>query len=362
MSEKLSFDIYSCVKVYYRYADCNRCVEVCPISGAIFIENDKVNIDLKKCIDCGACVGNCPTESFKIKGFDPNQLVNDISSTEDSLISCKLNVPCASALDSQHLITMVLNKNSDVIIDIGYCNECQISGQIEVIKKNVEEANYVLYSTGVPFRVKMQSISYQPKHNQANSRRAILKLFAKKTAALAFWAIEDKINMASEEKEAEREIKNIVSEKVIPLKRVKMLNSLSKLDVSKDRKFHISNISFTSDKWIDESVCTNCGICGNICPTGAITNSDDRLKNLFNPSLCIKCKICHDVCPEKCLHLKDELSVYDFIQNKYKVLASHVMIACSECLVPFSYKGDSTVCPRCRQLEDEIRELLKIGD
>jgi hypothetical protein len=52
----------------------------------------------------------------------------------------------------------------------------------------------------------------------------------------------------------------------------------------------------------------------------------------------------------------------DFISGKYKVLAQHVMIPCSECLVPFSYKGDTTVCPRCRQLEDELRELLKIGD
>lgn len=361
MSEKLSFDIYSCVRVYYRYADCDKCVQVCP-STAIYIENDKVNLNLERCIDCGACVGNCPTESFKIKGFDPNNFVSYISSTENNLISCKLNVPCGSALDSQHLVTVVLNKNTDIVIDTGHCDVCQISKQKEIIKKNVEEANYILSCLQLPYRIKIEDISYQPKQSQETSRRSILKLFAKKTAALAFWAIEDRLNLAYEEKEEEKEFKNIVSEKVVPLKRVNFLNAVSSLDIDKDAKFEVDKISFTSDKWIDESVCTNCGICGNICPTGAITNSDDRLKNLFNPSLCIKCRICHDVCPEKCLHLKDELSVLEFAQNKYKVLATHVMIACSECLVPFSYKGDSTVCPRCRQLEDEIRELLKIGD
>jgi hypothetical protein len=60
--------------------------------------------------------------------------------------------------------------------------------------------------------------------------------------------------------------------------------------------------------------------------------------------------------------LEEKLYLEDFISGKYKVLAQHVMIPCSECLVPFSYKGDTTVCPRCRQLEDELRELLKIGD
>lgn len=361
MTQKLSFDIYSCVRVYYRYADCNTCVQVCPVD-AIYIENDKVFPNLDRCVECGACVGNCPTESFRIKGFDPVNLVKQLSASDTDIISCKLNLPCASALDSQHLATIVLSRNSDIKIDIGHCQNCQIGRQVEIIKKNAEEANYVLQSAGSSFRVRLEDICFEPKQAET-SRRSILKLFAKKTAALAFWAIEERLNLSGEEKQEEdREFKNIVSEKVIPRKRIALLEALAGTDIPEDASLDVNNISFTSDKWIDSYACTNCGICGNICPTGAITSSDDRLKNLFNPSLCIKCRICHDTCPEKCLHLQQKLKLEDFISNKYKVLASHVMIACSECLVPFSYKGDSTVCPRCRQLEDEIRELLKIGD
>lgn len=361
MTQRLSFDIYSCVRVYYRYADCNICIQVCPVD-AVKIENDKVIPNFDRCVECGACVGNCPTESFKIKGFDPLELVRQISTSDTDIISCKLNLPCASALDSQHLVTMVLSKGSDIKIDIGHCQNCQIGIQLEIIKKNTEEANYVLQSVGSDFRVRLEDLRFEPKQTE-NSRRSILKLFAKKTAALAFWAIEERLNLSPDEKQTEdREFKNIVSEKVVPNKRVALLEAIARTDTPEDAYFDVNMISFTSDKWIDSSACTNCGICGNICPTGAITNSDDRLKNLFNPSLCIKCKICHDTCPEKCLHLEEKLKIEDFISNKHKVLASHVMIACSECLVPFSYKGESTVCPRCRQLEDEIKELLKIGD
>lgn len=361
MGDRLLFDVYSCVKVYYRYADCSKCVDVCP-SQAVYVENDKVNLNLQNCVECGACVGNCPTESFKLKGFDPNRLVKELSTSDIDIISCKLNLPCASALDSQHLATLVLNRGGDVKIDIGHCDNCQIGRQLEIINKNVQEANYILQAAGSNHRVRLENIQFQPEQRES-SRRSILKLFAKKTAVLAFWAIEERLNLSEEGKqEEERDFKNIVSEKVVPEKRMALIDALSKTDIPQDSYFEVEKISFSSDKWIDNTVCTNCGICGNICPTGAITNSDDRLKNLFNPSLCIKCRICHDTCPEKCLHLEERLNVWDFVQNKHKVLASHVMIACSECLVPFSYKGDSTTCPRCRQLEDEIKELLRIGD
>lgn len=361
MTQRLSFDIYSCVRVYYRYADCNTCVQVCP-ADAVQIENDKVFLNLERCLECGACVGNCPTESFRIKGFDPIELVRRLSTSDTEIVSCKLNLPCASAIDSQHMASIVISKGSDLRIDTGHCKSCQIGRQLDIIKKNAEEANYILQSVGSSFRVKLEDIYFEPKQTET-SRRSILKLFAKKTAALAFWAIEERLNLPQDEKQEEnREFKNIVSEKVVPRKRIALLEALSGADIPQDASFEVDMVSFTSDKWIDSSVCTNCGICGNICPTGAITNSDDRLKNLFNPSICIKCRICHDTCPEKCLHLEQKLKLHDFINNRYKVLASHVMIACSECLVPFSYKGDSTVCPRCRQLEDEIRELLKVGD
>ncbi|MGC9006915.1 MAG: 4Fe-4S dicluster domain-containing protein, partial [Sulfurihydrogenibium sp.] len=276
------------------------------------------------------------------------------------LISCKLNVPCLSALDESYLSAMCIEKQNDLVLDIKHCYNCSIGKQLDLIKANAEKANYILQSAGVDYRVKLEEIGYEKEEKQENKRRAFLKMFVKQTASLAFWAVAEKLPI-DEKEVGDKEFKNIVSEKVYPTKREILINALSKTDYE-DKYFLVDKIDFSSDKWIDNYKCTNCSVCYNVCPTGALTPSDSKLKVLFSPSLCIKCRICHDVCPEKCIHLEEKLYISDFVSKKYKVLAEHVMIPCSECLVPFSYKGDTTVCPRCRQLEDELRDLLKIGD
>lgn len=357
----IQFDVYSCVRVYYRYAQCSKCVDVCP-TKAVYIEDDKVRLLEENCVRCAACVGNCPTGSFKIDGLDPQKVILNLGKMEDGLVSCKSNVPCLSFLSSEYLVTLALEKKSDIVMDIGFCKECIIKNQLDVIKKNMDMANYILESIPVNYRVLAEDVKFEKEQKKESSRRDIFKLFAKKTAALAFWAMEDKIQIVESEEENGKEYKNIVSEKVVPNGRFDLIDKLSSLDIKDDAWMDVSRIDFSSDKWIDNKLCSNCGICSNVCPTGALASSDDRLKILFNPSLCIKCKICHDVCPEKCLYLEDKLYIKDFVSNRYGILSTHVMIPCSECLVPFSYKGDSTVCPRCRKLEDEVRDLLKIGD
>jgi len=361
-ASRLNFDIYSCVRVYYRYADCNRCVNVCP-TQAVNIENDKVKVNVENCVECGACVGNCPSESFRLNGFDLVDFYVKFTDSDKKFISCKVDLPCLSALDENYLVSICIDKNSDLILDIGHCGQCQIGKQLDIIKHNAEKANYILEQAGLDYRVKLENIKFEKEEKQENKRRSFLKMFAKQTAALAFWAVEDKLEQIVEntEEEEEKPYKNIVSEKVIPEKRKILYTALSKIDPT-DKYFEVEKIEFSSDKWIDNSKCTNCSICYNVCPTGALTPDDSKLKVLFSPTLCIKCRICHDICPEKCIHLEEKLYLEDFISGKYKVLAQHIMIPCSECLVPFSYKGDTTVCPRCRQLEDELRDLLKVGD
>ncbi|RMD46285.1 MAG: 4Fe-4S dicluster domain-containing protein [Aquificota bacterium] len=360
---RLNFDVYSCVRTYYRYSSCQKCIDVCPIEETLYIENDKIHINEDKCISCGACVGVCPTEAFSLNGFSLKDFYEKFLESGENLISCKLNVPCVSSIDSQYLIAAAIEKDSDIILDVGHCKNCQIGQLKNRIEDIANEANYVLKQLGVENKVKLEEVAYEKpeEEKKIENRRNFLKRFAKQTAGLAFWALMPDIPVENKE-ENEEIVKNLVEEKVVPYKREVFIKAIKSSEIDlKDKYLEIDKISFTSEKWIDNKKCTNCYVCYHMCPTGALREGNQKLSILFEPSLCVKCRICHEMCPEDCLHLSDKLEL-DTFANKIEVLAEHIMIPCEECMTPFSYKGDSTICPRCRKLEDEIKDLLKIGD
>ncbi len=359
---RIQFNFYDCVHVYYKDSSCRKCVDICPAEDTVVYEEDKIKVNPETCLSCGACVGICPTEAFSLRGYSVEDTYRKMIKERDSLISCKKNVPCASIFDPQYLISLSLKNEEDIIVDIGYCEECSIGNLKKYIENNVEEANYFLESISWPYRVKAEDVKYRidKEEIKTQERRNFLKNLGKTTAGLAFWTLLPKVDML-EEKEEEK-VKNIVQEKVIPKKRLALIEALKEKDIDySDKYVLVEKVSFTSDKWIDNYKCTNCSVCYNICPTSALKPGEERLKILFEPALCIKCRICHEVCPEDCLHLAEKLNIKTFIEET-KVLAEHIMIACEECLIPFSYKGDTTICPRCRQLDDEIRDLLQIGE
>lgn len=354
----LQFDFSSCVHVYYRDSSCSLCKDVCPVEDAITQEDYKIILNSEKCVSCGACIGVCPSEAFSFKNLDISHLYEKIISENKTTLSCKRDIPCLTALNVEYLISVVINLEEDFILDIGHCKNCSIGNLLEEIEKKTEEANYFLQKLGIDKRVLLQELNIQTENKEEKDRRKFLRNFGKAAAGLTFWALMPKIPV-SEEKEEEQP-KNIVEEKVSINKRKVLIKSLQKLNIDYSNiEFEVDKLSFTSDKWIDNQKCTNCSVCYNICPTGALKAGEERLKILFEPKLCIKCRVCHEVCPEDCLHLKDTLNLKTFMEET-EILAQHIMIPCEECLIPFSYKGDTTLCPRCRQLDDEIRDLLKI--
>lgn len=55
------------------------------------------------------------------------------------------------------------------------------------------------------------------------------------------------------------------------------------------------------DKYVDESLCTECGICEKLCPYKAIKYSP---KPVFNMNKCYGCWICYNHCPTKAIYTK----------------------------------------------------------
>lgn len=48
--------------------------------------------------------------------------------------------------------------------------------------------------------------------------------------------------------------------------------------------------------WVNEEMCTGCGVCVDECTVGAISVKENSA--FIDEDNCIRCGICHDVCPE----------------------------------------------------------------
>jgi len=66
--------------------------------------------------------------------------------------------------------------------------------------------------------------------------------------------------------------------------------------------------------WIDETLCTGCGVCIAQCPVDAIALEDDNRAEI-NDSECIRCGRCHDVCPQEAVRHDSERIPQEVAQN-----------------------------------------------
>jgi len=56
--------------------------------------------------------------------------------------------------------------------------------------------------------------------------------------------------------------------------------------------------------WVNEDMCTGCGVCVEECPVDAMSVVGDTAR--INDEECIRCGRCHDVCPEEAVRHDSE--------------------------------------------------------
>ncbi len=357
----LELSVGRCVRALSVNSICTQCADVCP-TGAIALPERLPSINQALCVGCGGCVAVCPSEALTLDDFKPTDFFFEFVTDPDHLVSCQKNVPCLSALSSEHLISLCVLKKG-LILDIGHCGQCDIGEKVlGELNGRVESANYALEAIESGSQIVLKEIGYQSDEiTMEADRRDFFKSFHLRGIAKAKADFEREVT-ASTDMFVDTAIENTHSQEL----RTKKITDRRKLFFTamkrsqKPSTYHVvdaSMIPFTSQKLMDESKCTACTICYRVCPTGALTSDIRNSKIDFDPFLCVKCHLCHDVCEGGAISVSTSYNLKEWFEPKIQNLVTFSVRRCDECDALFSSVGGVKICRRCQLEEEEALEL-----
>lgn len=68
--------------------------------------------------------------------------------------------------------------------------------------------------------------------------------------------------------------------------------------------------------YIDPTECTGCGVCVDVCPTGAISLDENAVVSRIDPILCDDCLVCLDVCQNEAIQLTPSPDLVPSVQSE----------------------------------------------
>jgi len=341
-----------CVHSLSSDSQCNKCEQICPTEAIVVASKPLPSIDFLACVTCGACDAICPTEALSLDEFSLTDFFFKYISDKDNLISCRKNVPCIAALNIEDIISIAIVKK-EIILDMGYCDSCDIAYKCKLqIEKNHEEASYILEAMQSDAVIKLENIKYEvDKRDFFNS--ITLNAVSKKKNDF-----ENEIKKATKkllEHTLEKKDSRFLKQKRITNRKKLFFTAIKRLE--EPSPFHVieaNEISFTSQKLINQDTCTACQLCYRLCPSGALASDIRNSKIDFDPFLCVKCNLCHDVCESDSITLSSSYKIKSFFKPAIENLINFSLVVCSECSILFSTNFDEKLCQRCKEISMEV--------
>ena len=84
--------------------------------------------------------------------------------------------------------------------------------------------------------------------------------------------------------------------------------------------------------------CTLCLSCVSACPTGALSDSEEKPALYFSESACVQCGLCAATCPEKVIALKPQVD-FEAWSAPRRALKEEEPFHCIRCARPFGTRS-----------------------
>ena len=349
-----------CKRVRFRKSTCQICLDVCPDNAITLSPGPSIN---DNCTNCGLCQNACPTEVFQ-NGVSMDQLLlkqvesllskdRTASNKKELFIHCSqaekqdkesLAVPCLGNISENFFLGAALSGLDEVNLTKGHCSHCHLKNG-EALLTNAMTTFQAMVENIVTEEFAL-SLRQEPRDNDVDAPSTRREFFSK----IVHRATGDATATLSEQ--ADGEITNVQLEIGDGTRLSPKREMLRKLIEQNGRDNANVDAKEQASPWkkmkVDEGNCVACGICVNVCPTGALTKTfeSNQIVRHLNYSVCTNCYLCQEACPESVISFKGNYDVTDLVEDKKHVVARIDMSSCVIC-GEIIIAGRGELCTTC---------------
>ena len=328
---------------------CGRCITFCPYDAiSRQPENSlRIEVDHLTCEGCGACISACPTSALQFTEPSPQEIYGRISemlssSKEENdahdppviLFHCEemgrkvletageipmayspgvlpVEVPCLRYVSESNMLA-ALSLGAAGVGLLG-CENCP-NGERELLYQKYEFTQLILKNFDLgEDRVRILTAD---EGMESDAVKALNQFSSEldTNPVTPSWSIPRQTG--------NREILTDVIKDLIE----QTCNEPGSVDITQELPFAYAEVN--------ESGCTLCRSCANVCPSNAFKFEEENNSLHFKHINCVGCGLCEQLCPEKVITLKRELHL-DKISLDYRKVAEDEMVACTQCKKPY---------------------------
>jgi ferredoxin len=350
-----------CKRLRFSHSDCQRCVDICPENAITLDPGPSIN---DRCSSCGLCQTACPTEVFQGEIHTDQHLLSQITPFPGKdepvvkerrlFVHCQqaekqnetsFSIPCLGSITENFILGVALSGANELALTKGACSECRLKQGEQLLTNSI--AAFDVLSKTMELQQFTLNLQEKQKEEQATlSRRALFSSISggqENRAESALSPKDEAIGTSSGRNPPQmtngtrpspkREFLRSILDKTPPNRSAV---------VAYEQSFPWGNVK------IDEKNCVTCGICVNVCPTGAIyrKTKNEQLSHYFNASLCTNCRLCEEACPQKVISFEQDFLLTDVLKNEANAITRINLNACMICgeVIP---AREGEICTTC---------------
>ncbi len=359
-----------CKRLRFRQSDCQRCQDICPENAITLTPGPVVN---ERCSGCGLCQTACPTEVFQGAVHTDQVLLNKIGPflVEDRSLDgdkrrffmhCQeaepqhqksFPIPCLGSITEHFMLGVA--QQGDLVLTKGDCAQCHLRKGVLLLNN----ARAVFQSLVNSLNLNNFTLSLREKQREKQPPLSRRGFFSKVSGQQKNDNTPVELSPSIRDSQTEPTGVSEGSSEPRPSPKRAFLQTLLEKTEQPDSAFlpYDVNACWATLK-IDENHCATCGICVNLCPTGAISRKieNGRLSHFFNASLCNNCRLCEEACPEKVISLKQDVRLGDALKGEAEVVTRISLNSCLICGETIPAK-EGRICITCQKRQMNARVM-----